>query len=217
MKKKGCVCLGAALFMLVPVAGAVADESLFRMPSLKLGVVKFSGNMEASRDGQFSDVPFSSSMAVSPLVTLIQDPVYFSDTSRWGYHTEISGGYFNLDYDDDDHSGFVDGELKGFSVALTPVLFYLWGDRELCHSCKSWRIEAGAGVNYLYADGELNKRNDQKLSFDSSGLGFNAHLGAVANYKQWEIGLRLVVPTKVDDDDVSIEHSLSSVSLGYRF
>ncbi|MGF1723480.1 hypothetical protein [Photobacterium nomapromontoriensis] len=217
MNKYGLVCLSAVMLNPFSLAAAMDMESIFRLPALKIGIAKASGNVEVSHKGTFNDIPFNSSSSISPVITLIQPPVYFSPTSQWGYHTELNGGYFKLDYDDDEDKAYRDGEYKGYSVSFTPVLFYQWGDKNLCGTCKSWRVEVGAGVHYVNSEGELADENGTKTEFTSVGFGFNSHLGAVANYKQWEIGLRLVVPTRLDDSDIKIKHGLSAVSIGYRF
>lgn len=217
MNKYGLVCLSAVMLNPFSLATAMDMESVFRLPTVKIGIAKASGNVDVSHEGKFSDIPFNSSTSISPMITLIQPPVYFSETSQWGYHTELNGGYFKLDYDDDEDKAFRDGELKGYSVSFTPVIFYQWGDKKLCGSCKSWRVEAGAGVHYVNTEGELIAFDGSKTKFTPSGFGFNSHLGAVVNYKQWELGLRLVVPTRLDDSDVKIKHGLSAVSIGYRF
>lgn len=217
MQKYGWICFSVVMLNPLQSVVAIEAETVFRMPSVKLGIAKSAGNIEVSSKGEFDDVAFSSSNAVTPVVSLIQSPVYFSDTSRWGYHTELNAAYFKLDYDDDEDQGFRDGEFKGYSVSFSPVLFYQWGDKNLCGNCKSWRFELGAGVDYLNADGDLTDNDGDKISFDNSGFGFNSHLGVVMNYKQWELGLRFVVPTRIDDDDVKVRHALSTLSFGYRF
>ncbi|MGF1687620.1 hypothetical protein L4C36_13120 [Photobacterium japonica] len=219
MNNAGYVGLAIALLSPLSMAVAMDMETVLRTPTVKLGVVKASGNVEVSQEGVFDDAPFNSSTAISPFLMLIQPPAYFTETTRWGYHTELSGSYFKLDYDGDDHKGFRDGELDGYSVSFTPVLFYQWGDKDLCSGCKSWRLEAGVGAHYVDIDGKLiaDTPTGQQTAFSAAGWGVNAHLGAVVNYKRWELGLRLVVPTTLDDDDIEVEHGLSSVSLGYRF
>ncbi|MCG7587836.1 hypothetical protein [Photobacterium sp. OFAV2-7] len=217
MQKKGWFCFSIVMLNPLQSVLAVEAETLFRMPSLKLGIAKSAGTIDVSSKGQFDDVAFSSSTSFTPVVTLIQSPFYFSDDSRWGYHTELNAAYFKLDYDDDNGQGFSDGEFEGYSVSFTPVLFYQWGDKTLCRECKSWRFELGAGINYLNADGALIVISGDKTVFENSGFGVNAHLGAVMNYKQWELGLRFAVPTKVDDNDVEVRHALSILSFGYRF
>ncbi|WP_299013354.1 hypothetical protein [uncultured Photobacterium sp.] len=195
---------------------AIDAETFFRSPSVKLAIVKSTGNIKVSSKDQFDKVPFSSSSLVTPVLTLIQPPAYFLDETRWGYHTEISTTYFLLDYDEDDLR-YRDGDFEGYSLSVTPVLFYQWGDKELCSHCKSWRIELGAGVNYLNSEGDLTAENGEKLRFGNTGFGFNSHLGVVVNFKKWELGLRMVVPTRVDDQNVKVRHALSSIGLGYRF
>ncbi|MGR5064748.1 hypothetical protein [Photobacterium sp. DNB22_13_2] len=217
MKKYGYLIVSAIVLSSGSTAHALDLEALFRVPSVKLAIAKSTGNVDITKKGQFNDVPFNSSSSVTPVISLIQSPYFFSESTRWGYHTELSASYFDLDYDDDDDDQFVDGNYKGYSVGFTPVLFYQWGDRKLCSSCKSWRVELGAGVHYLNADGKLKSADNSQEKFDSSGFGFNSHLGTVVNYKNWELGLRLVVPTRMDDGDIKVEHGLSSVSLGYRF
>ena len=217
MKKYGCYVVGALTLCSGSFAHAMDLETLFRVPSVKLGVAKSTGNVDISKDGEFKDIPFNSSNSVTPVISLIQSAYFFSETTRWGYHTELSASYFDLDYDDDDDDQFTGGDYKGYSVGFTPVLFYQWGDRKLCSTCKSWRIELGAGVHYLNADGKLKNADNSQIKFDSSGFGFNSHLGTVVNYKKWELGLRLVAPTRMDDGDIKVEHGISSVSLGYRF
>ena len=187
------------------------------MPSVKLGVVSGSGNIEVSKDGVFNDVPFTTSASISPLVMLIQPPVYFSAQSRWGYHTELSASLFDLDYDDEKNDEFRSGNYKGYSVSFTPVLFYQWGHKNLCGRCKSWRLELGAGVNYLNSNGELSTINGEMIEFHNTGFGINSHLGMVLNYKKWEVGWRLVMPTRIDDNNVKVRHAVSSLSFGYRF
>ncbi|PSU36235.1 hypothetical protein [Photobacterium lutimaris] len=217
MKKYGCLIVGTIVLSVGSFAHAMDLETLFRVPGVKLGIAKSTGSVDITKKGQFNDVPFNSSNSVTPVVSLIQSPYYFSESSRWGYHTELSASYFDLDYDDGDDDQFVGGDYKGYSVSFKPVLFYQWGNRKLCSSCKSWRVELGAGVHYLNADGKLKNADNSQEKFDSSGIGFNSHLGAVVNYKNWELGLRVVVPTRLNDDDIKVEHGLSSVSLGYRF
>ncbi|MGF1758652.1 acyloxyacyl hydrolase [Photobacterium sagamiensis] len=219
MNKVGLLCLNT-LLLLNPLQAATAMDlaAIFRMPVFKIGVVGSAGTVEVSDNKSFSDVPFKSSGSISPVVTLIQPPVYFGEDTRWGYHTELNVKYFKLDYDNDD-ARYQDGELKGYTADITPVLFYQWGHKELCAKCRSWRVEAGVGMNYLNSDGELKQPDGKDIEFSSVGFGFNSHIGAVVNYRQWELGLRLVVPTQIndDDDDADARHALSSVSLAYRF
>ena len=219
MHKYGLLGLGATLLLSPLSVSAMSAETFFRLPSVKLGIMKASGNVDVSQAGQFDDAPFNSSSSVSPFITLIQSPVYFSETSRFGYHTEFSGSYFDLDYDNDDHQGFRDGDLDGYSVSFTPVMFYQWGDKDLCASCKSWRVELGVGAHYVDLDGKLiaDTPTGEQTAFSAAGFGVNAHLGAVVNYKRWELGLRLVMPTQFEDNEIEVEHGLSTVSLGYRF
>ncbi|MDX1302107.1 hypothetical protein [Photobacterium sp.] len=215
----GLLCL-SVLLLLNPLQTAIAMDfaTIFRMPAFKIGMAGSAGTVEVSDSKSFSDVPFKSSSSLSPLVALIQPPVYFGEDTRWGYHTELNVKYFKLDYDNDD-GRYQDGELKGYTVDVTPVFFYQWGYKNLCANCRSWRVEAGLGINYLNSDGELQQLGGKEIAFSSVGFGFNSHIGAVVNYRQWELGLRLVVPARIndDDDDADARHALSSVSLAYRF
>jgi hypothetical protein len=215
MKKMELLCVGTILLSPLQSFAAMDLETLFRMPTFKLGIASGAGSVEVSDGNTLHDVKFKSTSSISPLITLIQSPYYFNDETRWGYHTEINARYFKLDYDDKS-SDFVDGELEGYSASLTPVLFYQWGHKKLCESCRSWRVEVGAGVNYLYSDGDVKSINGDKTDFSSSGFGFNSHVGTVVNYHQWELGLRLVVPTRIDDE-VKARHALSNVNIAYRF
>lgn len=208
----------SSVFLLCPLPQAMAedDDSIFRTPSVKLSIVKSTGNTKVSSKGQFDDVPFNSSNLITPVLTFIQPPAYFSDDTRWGYHTELSTTYFKLDYDKDDKR-YRDGDFEGISFSLTPILFYQWGDKTLCGHCKSSRLEFGVGLNYLNAEGDLLTDSGDEVVFDSTGFGFNSHIGFVVNFKRWELSLRYVVPTRIDDEDLDIRHALSSIGLGYRF
>ncbi|AJR05765.1 hypothetical protein C9J03_01240 [Photobacterium gaetbulicola] len=217
MKKYGCFIVSATVLFTGSLAHAMDLDTLFRVPSVKLAIAKSNGNIDITKREEFNDIPFNSSNSVTPVISLMQSPYYFSESTRWGYHTELSASYFDLDYDDDDDDQFVGGNYKGYSVGLTPVLFYQFGDRKLCSTCKSWRFELGAGVHYINADGKLKNADNSQIDFDSSGFGFNSHLGAVLNYKNWELGLRIVAPTRLDDAGIKVEHGLSSISFGYRF
>ena len=217
MQKYGWICFSAV--MLNPLHSVAATEAgdLFRPPSLKLGIVSSSGNIKVSKGNEFNDVPFNTSSSISPVVMLIQPPAYFSAQGRWGYHTELSASYFDLEYDDERNDKYHHGDYHGYSISFTPVLFYQWGNKKLCSHCKSLRLELGAGINYLNSEGNLITDSGENITFHNIGFGLNSHLGMVLNLNKWEFGWRMVMPTRVDDNNVKVRHAVSSLSLGYRF
>ncbi len=213
----------AALGLLSPLSVSAENSGtpstsldVFRLPSVYVGVSVNSGAIEFSSAKIGEDVKFSGDNNISLQLGLMQSPVYFNDTTRWGYHTELYFTQLENKLNAEDMTIYKNGDTSGFTIVAEPVLFYQWGSRNRCSSCKGIRIETGVGGRYVDLDGDI-RSSTEKINFSHAGFGFSSHVSLVGHYGSWELALRLNSALNVKDNGNKLRKGMSQVTFGYRF